>query len=121
MGVKECYEQLGLKSSDVLGRLGSEAIVKKFAIKFLDDKSFEELTKYLEEGNAEEAFRAAHTLKGICLNLAFNNLFEPANSLTESLRGGAITDESKALYQDTKAEYEKVVAAVTALRDEKGV
>ena len=37
MAVQTFYEQLGMGYENVLGRLGSDAIIKKFVIKFLDD------------------------------------------------------------------------------------
>ena len=64
MTVQECYESMGSDFEGVLGRMGSEAMVKRFALKFLDDPSYGNLVKAVEEQNAEEAFRAAHTLKG---------------------------------------------------------
>ena len=70
MTVRECYEKIGSDFDKVLERMGSEALVKRFAIKFLEDKSFEELTESLKEKDGECAFRAAHTLKGVCANLA---------------------------------------------------
>ena len=66
MTVRECYEELGSDFDKVLSRLVSEALVKKFALKFLDDPSFQSLQENLKAGNTREAFRAAHTLKGIC-------------------------------------------------------
>lgn len=41
MTTKECYEKMDSNYEKVLGRLGSEMIIKKFAIKFLDDSSFQ--------------------------------------------------------------------------------
>lgn len=46
-------------------------MIRKFAVKFPEDKSFAELTKALEQGDVETAFRAAHTIKGLCLTLGF--------------------------------------------------
>ena len=40
MTVKECYEQMGADYEDVLGRLRNEALIRKFAKKFLEDGSF---------------------------------------------------------------------------------
>ena len=34
----------------------------------------------------ELAFRAAHTLKGVCMNLGFDHLYKPSFEITESLR-----------------------------------
>ena len=81
MTVRECYEELGSDFDKVLSRLVSEALVKKFALKFLDDPSFGQLETALADKDAETAFRAAHTLKGICLNLGFDNLFAPSQEL----------------------------------------
>ena len=86
MTVKECYEQMGSDYEGVLERLGSEAIVKRFALKFLQDPSFAQLKESLAKNDGEEAFRAAHTLKGVCLNLGFDELFEVSAELTEKLR-----------------------------------
>ena len=67
---------MGSDYEGVLGRLGSEAIVKRFALKFLQDPSFAQLKESLAKNDGEEAFRAAHTLKGVCLNLGFEELFQ---------------------------------------------
>ena len=83
MTVRECYEKIGSDFDKVLGRMGSEALVKRFAVKFLEDKSFEELTESLKEKDGEDAFRAAHTLKGICANLGLDRLYEIDCELTE--------------------------------------
>lgn len=45
MTVRECYEELGSDFDKVLSRLVSEALVKKFALKFLDDPSFGQLER----------------------------------------------------------------------------
>ena len=41
MNIQECYQEMGGNYQDVIGRLGSEAFVEKFARRFLDDKSFQ--------------------------------------------------------------------------------
>ena len=76
MTIKECYEKVGSDYDGVLKRLGSEALVKRFAVKFLNDPSFQELTDGLAAQDGEKAFRAAHTLKGVCLNLGFTELYK---------------------------------------------
>ena len=73
MTVKECYEQMGADYEDVLGRLRNEALIRKFAKKFLEDGSFQMLKDGLAKKDGEMAFRAAHTLKGVCQNLGFDN------------------------------------------------
>ena len=115
MTVKECYEQMGADYEGLLSRLGSEALIKKFAVKFLADGSFQDLKTSLEAGEAEQAFRAAHTLKGICLNLGFDNLYKPSEELTELLRGREIVPGSQEKFAEVEAEYNKTVAAIQGL------
>ena len=98
MTVKECYEKVGSDYDGVLKRLGSEALVKRFAVKFLNDPSFQDLTDGLAAKDGEKAFRAAHTLKGICLNLGFDNLFAPSQELTEKLRGATTIEGADELF-----------------------
>ena len=87
MTVRESYENIGSNFEEVLRRLGSEALVKRFALKFLNDTSFQDLKDALVKKDGETAFRAAHTLKGVCLNLGFDRLYEVSAELTEKLRG----------------------------------
>lgn len=114
MTVKECYEQMGSDYEGVLGRLGSEAIVKRFALKFLQDPSFAQLKESLAKNDGEEAFRAAHTLKGVCLNLGFDELFEVSAELTEKLRERK-TAGSEELFQKVSQKYQKTVMAIQGL------
>lgn len=107
MTVRECYEELGCDFDKVLSRLVSEALVKKFALKFLDDPSFGQLKTALADKDAETAFRAAHTLKGICLNLGFDNLFTPSQELTEKLRGATTVEGTDELFAAAEKEYER--------------
>ena len=60
MSLKECYDKMGADYEDVLSRLRSEVLVRKFALKFLDDDSYANLKAAMESGNAPEAFRGAH-------------------------------------------------------------
>ena len=105
MTVKECYEQMGSDYESVLGRMGSEAMIKRFALKFLQDPSFNNLKENLEKNDGEEAFRAAHTLKGVCLNLGFDELYEVSAEITEKLRGKE-TAGSEDMFQKVEEKYQ---------------
>lgn len=115
MTIRECYDELGSDFDKVLSRLVSEALIKKFALKFLDDPSFGQLKTALTDKDAETAFRMAHTLKGICLNLGFDNLYKPSEELTELLRGREIVPGSQEMFAEVEAEYNKTVAAIQGL------
>ena len=86
MTVKECYDAMGADYEDVCGRLRTDERIKKFVLKVLNDSSYTLLCTSLEERNIPEAFRAAHTLKGICQNLSLTKLYQSANEMAELLR-----------------------------------
>ena len=116
MTVKECYEQMGADYEGVLGRLRSEALIKKFAKKFLYFGFYVSVKKGLEEQNGEEAFRAAHTLKGVCQNLGFDNLYEVSFYITEKLRGRD-KEGCEELFAKVKEQYEKTTDAIRMMED----
>lgn len=115
MTLEECYNKIGANYNDLVKRLGSKDFAELFAKKFLDDDSFANLEKALAEQNAEEAFRAVHTLKGVAQNLSLDNLYRVSFTLTENLRGLEITAESQSLFEAVKTEYERTVAALKEL------
>ena len=117
MTVQECYEQAGADFQDAMNRLGNETLIKRFALKFLQDGSYSDLQAGLAEKDAEKAFRAAHTLKGVCANLGFESLFQVSSALTEKLRGREIKDCDE-LYQAVTEQYERTVAALRKLQEE---
>lgn len=119
MSLKECYTALGGNYEDVLSRLRTEKLVQKFVLKFLNDGSYDLLVKSLETGDYGEAFRAAHTIKGVCQNLSFTKLFTSSNQLTEALRDGW-SPEAAGLVDEVKADYQQTIAAIRELEKEIG-
>lgn len=117
MVLKQCYELFGGDYEGVISRLLKEERVKKFLIKFGDDQTFNVLTDMIAAENYEEAFRAAHTIKGLCQNLGFERLYKSAAALTEALRGGK-KPEDVSIYQQVKEDYEQIIDAIKLLDDE---
>ena len=105
---------MGADYEDVLKRLYSEAMIRKFALMFLKDDSYPKLEQALAEQNVKEAFRAAHTLKGVCQNLGFSNLYAPAVTLTETLRAGQL-DGTAEQFAEVEKQYRITMAAIQAL------
>ena len=89
MNLEECYEAMESNYDDVMRRLGSETLVRKFVLKFLDDTSFQGLKEGLENQDAELAFRSAHTLKGVCMNLGimFEEVEREYTRTIEAIKG----------------------------------
>ncbi len=115
MEVRACYEEMGSNFDEVLSRLGSEQMVQRFAIKFLNDKSYETLEAALKEKDVDSAFRAAHTLKGVCVNLGFDKLYEESSALTEKLRAKEL-DGTDVMFEKVKEQYDITVNAIRKLQ-----
>jgi len=49
MTMQECYEAIGGNYEAVLGRLHSEALIRRFTLKFLEDQSYIQLKQALEK------------------------------------------------------------------------
>ena len=116
MSLTECYIALGGSYEEVLSRLSSERLVNKFVLKFLTDPSYDLLVRSMESKDWPEAFRAAHTIKGVCQNLSFTMLGRSSSALSEALRGG-YTPEADALAEQVKAEYQQTAQAIRAFQE----
>ena len=71
MTLRECYAAFGGDLDALLLRLPSERLAVKLLRKFPEDGSFRELCAAVSAGDLDTAFRCAHSLKGLCLNLEF--------------------------------------------------
>lgn len=114
MTTQEFYQVAGGNEKDVLDRMMSLKLARKFTGKFMEDDSYANLCRYMTEGNRPEAFRAAHTLKGVCQNLGFGKLGTSAGELTELLRPEteSIPEEAYLLLEKIKVDYEVLVGAI---------
>ena len=117
MTLQECYAAMSGNYDDAIGRLRSERLVQKFVLKFLADGSYDLLTQSMEEENYAEAFRAAHTIKGVCQNLGLTKLLNSSSELAEALRNG-FTPEAIPLTERVKADYRQTMAAIQAFQKE---
>lgn len=114
--LKRQLQDGGIDAEEALERvMGNEALLKRLLEGFLRDKSFSQLSEALSEGNAEQAFRAAHTLKGVAGTLALKGLYGPVSEATELLRNGDISG-AKAGFAELSASYERAVRAIGALK-----
>lgn len=116
MELKECYNRLSGDFDDVFRRLRREQTVQKFIFKFLEDESFSKLEESIANKNNEEAFRAAHTLKGICQNLSFTKLYNSSADLTEALRA---CDKQKAanIFPEVSHDYHQTINAIREYKE----
>lgn len=117
MTVQEFYLEIKGNYEEIIGRMRDDARVKKFVFMFLRDETYDRLCETMDAGNYEEAFRHAHTLKGLCQNLAFSDLSGPVHELTECLRGGICDDRTLTYFAQTKEKFEFVKKAIEELQN----
>ena len=68
--LEQFYASVGGNAQEVLGRLGGDpGLVIHFLLKFQNDGSYQSLCDALNADDTPTAFRAAHTLKGLCATL----------------------------------------------------
>lgn len=85
--VQEMLENNGFDVEGTMKRfLNNEALYKKCLKKFLDDTSYEQLKEAYESGNCNDAFKAAHTMKGAASNLGINKIYHLLIPMVEKLR-----------------------------------
>ena len=84
------------------------------AHRYIWDDSFQILEEALRRGDVKEAFRGAHTLKGVCQNLGFSNLYAPTYTLTETLRAGQLEGTQKQ-FAKVAEQYQCTLDAIRAL------
>ena len=116
MTIQECYQMLGGDYDQVMARLPSAKMIERFVGLFLNDASYEQLCQAMAAGNRAEAFRAAHTLKGVSANLSFTKLMTSVSELTELLRpeSAAIPAGADRLMETVRQDYETTVSAIRA-------
>lgn len=121
MTIEQCYRQLHGDYAQMIQRLPSAALIERFVGKFLEDDSYPNLCSALKAGDADAAFRAAHTLKGVSANLSFEQLHASSSQLTELLRGtSSIPAGTQALAEQVSRDYEMTINAIRTFQSQRG-
>jgi len=108
--------QAGIRYDEGLARfMGNAALYQTFLKKFPADPGFSALGDALRAGDAEAAFQAAHSLKGVSGNLSLNDLYENTIPLVEALRGRADLAKARALYPAVEEAYRRASAFIASL------
>lgn len=63
-----------------------------------------------------EAFRAAHTIKGVCQNLSFTRLLQSSSQMADALRHGW-TPEADALVDKLAQDYQSTMSAIAKYKE----
>ncbi|MBS7261406.1 MAG: Hpt domain-containing protein [Treponema sp.] len=117
MQIEECYRLMGADYDDVLSRMMTNQRVYKFNKKFSENSDYKNLIESLSQNDFETAFRMAHNLKGMCLNLGYKELFEVTSVLCEELREGNPKGDIKEMMDNVTVKYEKVLKGIGMMDD----
>ena len=116
MTVKECYDAMGADYEDVFVRLRKDERIQKFLLKVMNDKSYDLLCSSLESGDMAEAFRAAHTLKGVCQNLSLTPLYKSAAVLSDRLKEQTeYGSDIEPMLDRVREDYERTISCIREL------
>ena len=95
----EKLDEFGVDTKEGLTRcMNNQKFYFRMISMGLSNDSFEKLGKALEENNLDEAFEAAHALKGVLGNLALTPIYKPLSEMTEMLRAKKTADYT-AIYE----------------------
>lgn len=114
MTVKEFYDETGGGYGEMSAKFPSDEMIKKFLVIFKRDRSYDTLVEKLDGGDVEGSFQAAHTLKGVVLNLNLTGLKDPVCNIVEALRAGNLSAARK-LFPPVCDAYEIAVNALNKL------
>ena len=120
MTIEQCYKNLGGDYAQAERRLMNNNLIHRVVTKFLDDSSFSELCSAMKDGDRQGAFRAAHTLKGVCANLSFSRHLSSVSELTELLmaENETIPNNAAGIFQQVEQDYELTVNCIRAYLSE---
>lgn len=84
--LKEDLIALGIDYNKAWNVFLENRILSGVLYQFPDDPQLDTLLAATKDHDVKKAFKAAHTLKGLCGNLGLNNLLKPILPLVEILR-----------------------------------
>ena len=89
----EKLQEFGVDTKEGLTRcMNNQTFYFKMLKMGLGNDQFEKLESALKANNLDEAFEAAHALKGVLGNLALTPIYKPLAEMTEMLRAKKTAD-----------------------------
>lgn len=106
--LRERLKQAGVGWESAMERfLNNETLYERFLRKFIADESFQGLLQAMEEKKYEEAFKFAHTFKGLTGNLSLDSLYQNIQPIVEELRAGN-GDGVEKIIEQIKKDYTEI-------------
>lgn len=118
MKLQEFYESIGANYETVLNRLPNEKLIFKYLNLFCKDPTFNDLNEAIQVKDKEVAFRSAHTLKGLALNLELTSILPAVKQLTETLRNSEVNDQTIQEFEELSVAYEQLKEKISNISEE---
>ena len=100
----------GANVDEGLGRcMNNEGFYLRLVETVKAEGGFAKLKDSIESNDLDQAFEAAHSLKGVTANLALTPIYEPVNEITELLRAKSQVDYTP-LLTEILDQYDKFCA-----------
>ena len=112
--IEEFYKKINGNYEEAILRMQDDEKIKKFLKFFLMDTSYNELEEAIKNEDCEKAFIGAHTLKGVCKNMAFTELSLVVEEITEELRMKNF-EKAKDIFPNVSKEYQKVINEINQI------
>ena len=113
---KEFLAKSGINLTDGLVYFSeNERLYEKYLFRFLEEPTFPELFKAIEEDRREDARRAAHSLKGITATLGFTSLNTPVKVQEFDFKNGR-WEEGNQYTDELKKEYARIISVLRAVK-----
>lgn len=110
---KEKLQAYGVNLDSALNRfMENEQFYERILSKFPKDENFILMENSLKENNIPQAFRYAHTLKGLVATLDLTNLLTILTPITELLRTGE-TEGVQEMFDRLKIEHKKICELIS--------
>lgn len=110
----ELLRECGIDYHDAMERFcGNEALYERLALKFLDDPHFAALDQALSNEDAQSAYHAAHSLKGVAGNLSLTRLYQESCRLCDALHANDL-DTACRIMPEARAAYEAARRALAS-------
>lgn len=116
----EQYEQElldhGIDYADALDRFGGDGeMYESLALRFLDDKKFEQLKQAIDDDDAETGYRIGHALKGVTGNLSFAVYYHGTCAMCEVLKEGDLS-AARDMLPDIETAHIQVITILTRVK-----
>lgn len=117
MDLKTFFEVTGGDYDEVMSRIGTEQRIIKYLRKFQNVTDYDDLLKALEEKDYETAFRAVHSIKGMCLNLGVGKLGQSSHVLCEELRNGEPKNDITMMLEQVGKDFTETIDAIGQIEE----